>query len=68
MNTRHLGDDQQLTAAFVHEQLHWGTRPIERQLLTDLEQRYPDLPIGSPDGCRTRFPNYLHPVICSLDY
>ena len=68
LNTRHLGDDHQLAAAFVHEQLHWGIRPIEQPLLCELEQRYPDLPIGPPDGCRTRFSNYLHLVICSLEY
>ena len=59
LTTRHLDDDQQLLAAFVHEQLHWGVKPLDDRLITELERRYPNLPIGPPAGCRTRFSNYL---------
>lgn len=68
LNTRHLDDDHQLLATFIHEQLHWGVTKLDTHLVTQLAHRYPDLPIGPPDGCRSTVSNYLHIVICSLEY
>jgi hypothetical protein len=68
LNTLRLDDDDRLLATFVHEQLHWGVQGLDKRLVTQLAVRYPDLPIGSPEGCRSMFSNYLHVVICALEY
>jgi hypothetical protein len=54
-------------ATFLHEQLHWAVPPLDTPLLDLLTQRYPDLPIGPPDGCQSPYSNYLHIVICTLE-
>jgi hypothetical protein len=68
LNTRHLHDDEQVLATFIHEQLHWAVTKLDTDAVTRLAHRYPDLPIGPPDGCRSMWSNYLHIVICSLEY
>lgn len=68
LNTRHLDDDHQLLATFIHEQLHWGVTKLDAHVVAQLAQRHPDLPIGAPDGCRSTLSNYLHIVICSFEH
>jgi hypothetical protein len=68
LNTRFLDDDDRLLATFVHEQLHWGVQTLDQRLITQLAHRYRNLPVGPPRGCRSMFSNYLHLVICSIEY
>jgi hypothetical protein len=68
LNTRHLEDDHRLLGTFVHEQLHWGVSTLDRQLACELTHRYRDVQVGPPEGCRSAFSNYLHIVICTLEY
>lgn len=68
LNTRHLDDDHQLLATFIHEQLHWGVTKLDARVVAQLAQRYPDLPVSAPDGCRSTLSNYLHIVSCSFEH
>lgn len=71
LDTRYLNDDDSLLATYIHEQLHWFsfTRPeAVRSAIETLEQIYPTVPVGPPDGARSEFSTYLHLVICYLEY
>lgn len=68
LNTCHLDDDHQLLATFIHEQLNWGVTKLDKHIVTQLAHRYPDLPIGAPDDCRSTLSNYLHVMICSFEH
>lgn len=39
-----------------------------QRLNAELRTRYPDLPVGFPDGCRSTFSNYLHIVVNFFEY
>lgn len=41
---------------------------LDKPAVAQLAHRYPDLPVGAPDGCRSAMSNYLHIVICSMEY
>ncbi|WP_020577422.1 hypothetical protein [Actinopolymorpha alba] len=66
LNTRNRGD--YLLAGYVHEQLHWfcsDRRDVVQGLIIDeLERRYPSVPVGYPDGCRSAYSTYLHVIVC----
>ncbi len=69
LHARHLGEDEYLLSTFIHEQLHWfvsrsaATDPV----IADLRARYPEVPVGYPDGARDEGSTYLHLVVCSLE-
>lgn len=71
--TDYATDPERLLSVYVHEQLHWFTllddpardRP---RINAELRARYPDLPVGFPDGCRSEFSNYLHIVVNFFEY
>jgi hypothetical protein len=69
LNTRSIEDDALLLATYIHEQLHWWA---SRSDLTEIERewrrRYPDVPVGFPEGCRTEKSNYLHFTVCYFEY
>lgn len=39
-----------------------------RRVSAELRVRYPELPVGYPNGCRSEFSNYLHIVVNSFEY
>ena len=66
LNTRNR--DEFLLAGYLHEQLHWfctdrwsTVRPLA---LGELKQRYPNVPVGYPQGCRDEDSTYLHLIVC----
>lgn len=69
LTTRNAGNFQ--VSSLIHEQLHWHcvnqdehvTNVIERVL----KHRYPDVPVGRPDGAATEESTYLHLVVCVLE-
>lgn len=66
-------DPERLLAVYLHEQMHWflmledPARDLER-LHAELRERYPNLPVGFPDGCRNEFSNYVHIMVNSFEY
>ena len=70
---QYLADPERSLAVYIHEQTHWfmsledPSRDRER-LHAELRGRYPDLPVGFPDGCRSEFSNYLHIMVNFFEY
>jgi len=66
LSTRRHG--RMLLAGYVHEQLHWFCdehgEVVDALISDELEQRYPSVPVGDPDGCRSTFSTYLHLIVC----
>lgn len=71
--TDYGADPERLLAVYIHEQLHWflmledPSRDRER-LHAELRGRYPNLPVGFPDGCRSEFSNYVHVMVNFFEY
>jgi len=71
LHTRHLGSDDQLLSTFLHEQLHhFETAHHEEtaSALAALEEAFPGLPVGFPEGAGTRESSYLHMIVNHLEY
>jgi hypothetical protein len=74
LGTRFTETEDQLLAAYLHEQMHWylselGGRdhdPVE-PFFDDLVRRYPDAPIKLPEGARSYEQTYVHLVVCWLE-
>jgi hypothetical protein len=73
LNTRYGADQEiELVSTYIHEQLHWfwsHTYHRDRALavLEQFAERYPGLPVGPPEGCRSAFSNNLHVGINALE-
>ena len=71
--TDYLSNSEHLLAAYVHEQLHWfmtlddASKDLDR-VYNELHTKYPNLPVGYPEGCRSEFSNYVHVVVNFLEY
>lgn len=71
LNTRHLDDDGLLLATYLHEQLHWfldGRFDQVRHAVEDLRRRYPQPPVGYPDGAQDEFSSFVHYIVCYLEW
>jgi len=72
LHTRHLNDDLLLLSTYLHEQLHWfvSAQPDERlePAIKALMTRYPDAPVGFPEGAEEPLSTYFHYLICYLEY
>ena len=71
LNTRHLDDDGLLLSTYLHEQSHWfigGRFEGVRRAVDELRQRYPEPPVGYPDGAQDEFSSYVHYVVCYLEW
>jgi hypothetical protein len=70
LHTRHLGSDDQLLSAYLHEQLHWYLEANAEQTLKaegKLREIYPVVPVGYPDGAQDKESTYLHLIDCYLE-
>lgn len=72
-STNYLGNSDALLANYLHEQLHWflclkEKHSSSKKAILELENMFPDLPIGFPDGCRSKYSNYVHIIVNFLEY
>lgn len=70
LSTRHLRDDLLLLSTYVHEQSHWivdGAPGIDAAV-AELEARFPDLPVGYPDGASDHRSSYVHLGVNAFEY
>lgn len=73
LGTHYMHDTEQLLGAYIHEQIHWFCvleekfEPLKHAMET-FRESYTDLPISLPEGCGNAFSNYLHIVVCYLEY
>ena len=70
LNTKYLDDDAWQLSTFLHEQVHWfiGARDeAEEAVIAELRQRYPNVPVGFPEGARTEGSTYLHLIVNWLE-
>ena len=71
LHTRHLKQDDELLATFVHEQAHWFVEAHEdAEAKAEQEYRalYPKVPVGYPEGAQDEQSTYLHLTVCYLEY
>ena len=71
LNTE-LYDAEEILCAYLHEQMHWyesklGTAAESSVLIAELQRRYPDAPIGFPEGANDRYSTYLHLLVNWLE-
>lgn len=69
LHTRHLGDDEQLLATFLHEQFHWLA--VERgeardAAMAEFRRLFPDPPSSAEGGARDATSTWLHLVVNDL--
>lgn len=73
LNTQYLHDPRHLLTDYIHEQLHWfallnGVSSGAERAIEELRRAYPDLPVRHPEGCGSEESNYLHVLVCYLEY
>lgn len=70
LHTRHLAHDDQLLSTFLHEQAHWYLDAHEEKLAlaaSELGQRFPELPVGFPEGARDLRSSREHLIVIWLE-
>jgi hypothetical protein len=70
LHARHLGEPELLLSTYLHEQIHWWLE--ENPEATDaaraeLRERYPEVPVGYPEGARDERSTYVHLIVCWLE-
>ena len=71
LHTRHLQQDDELLSTYVHEQLHWYLDSKKQQTNAaekELRALYPNPPVGGKEGSRTMQSDYLHLIVCKLEW
>lgn len=71
LNTRHWNDDTLLLSTYLHEQLHHfldGRQEGVERAVAALRARYPQPPVGYPQGARDEYSSYAHYLICWLEW
>ena len=73
LNTR-PDSEEELLGIYLHEQMHWYVTWFSRKapqdwnaLLRELNQLYPEVPIGGSDGARDEHSTYLHLIVNHLE-
>lgn len=71
LNTR-LFNPEEILCEYLHEQMHWyeeriGCARAESPLLAELKRRYPQAPIGFPEGANDEYSTYLHLLVNWLE-
>jgi hypothetical protein len=70
LHTQHLGSDDVLLSAYIHEQLHWyldAHRAQTEAAESELRKLYPKVPVGYPEGAQDEESTYLHLIDCYLE-
>jgi hypothetical protein len=72
IHTRHLGQEYELLATFIHEQLHWleaepGLAEF-RAAMKDFRALFPDVPSQSKGGARDEESTYRHLLVCDMEF
>jgi hypothetical protein len=71
LHTRHLKQDDELLATFMHEQAHWfvaAHEDAEMKAQQAYRALYPKVPVGYPEGAQDEQSTYLHLTVCYLEY
>lgn len=71
LNTRYTDRDDLALATLLHEQLHWFLDEhwqAAGQAIKELEQLYPEVPVGFPEGAVNTYSTRLHLLINFLEY
>lgn len=72
LHTRHLGEDMNLLATFVHEQFHWleagETLGAFRDAMSDFRELYPAVPDRAGGGASDDESTWRHLVVCDLEF
>jgi len=71
LHTRHLRQDDELLSTYVHEQLHWFLKSKREQTQAaeaELARYYPKPPVGGREGSRDLESDYLHLIVCKLEW
>jgi hypothetical protein len=71
LNTE-LYDPEEILCEYLHEQMHWyegrlGCAGEGSPLITELKQRYPQAPVGFPEGANDEYSTYLHLLVNWLE-
>ena len=67
-----LYDPEKILCEYLHEQMHWyvdrfGCADEDGALITELKQRYPEAPVGYPEGANDEYSTYLHLIVNWLE-
>jgi hypothetical protein len=69
-----VNDELALLASYLHEQMHWYVTWFShfhaeqwRRILTNLRNRYPQVPTTGPEGARDEYSTYLHLIVNWLE-
>jgi hypothetical protein len=73
LNTRHLGDRDQLLALFLHEQIHWFLAAPDNEMAienatTELRKKFPAPPSSQYGGAANERSTYLHLILNWLEF
>jgi hypothetical protein len=71
LNTQ-LNNPEEILCEYLHEQMHWyetklGCAGEGSPLIADLKQRYPQAPVGFPEGANDEYSTYLHLLVNWLE-
>ncbi|MCK1492118.1 hypothetical protein IVB14_17250 [Bradyrhizobium sp. 180] len=67
-----LCDPEAILCEYLHEQMHWYLVGLDcagetAPVITQLKQRYPDTPVGFPEGANNEYSTYLHLLVNWLE-
>jgi hypothetical protein len=65
-------DPEAILCEYLHEQMHWYLVRLDcasegAPVITALKQRYPEAPVGFPDGANDEYSTYLHLLVNWLE-
>lgn len=67
-----LYNPDQILCEYLHEQMHWYTERLgsadpDSALIAELKRRYPEAPVGFPEGAADEYSTYLHLLVNWLE-
>jgi len=71
LNTRRYEIPERTLTTYIHEQLHHyfeDHKGHEQSAIKILEEKYPSVPVGFPDGARDEYSTRLHLLLCTLEF